>query len=232
MSATWREIERPVGPQPLPAWLKGVHIDWNDKYSNSPDVTLKATESVSGWPDQRWSTQGGYYRAHHVDGRMRQHYHDGALRPTMIRMFKAEDGSLHQYRDLRQPGEWIEVEMVATSEQRGYGGAHYHLTMLDGSKVVLRGPWSVGAPAGFVGVAYVNIAETRYLRSPWQRSMAIGGLFISHGLYIRALSRFQPHLRLARITRDDRVFIEPMKPEWDEPKVITTWKPRPVRSAA
>jgi len=219
MTATWREIERPVGPQPLPDWLKDVNVWWGDGYANSPSVSLKVVEDIHLWPGKVWTAEGRDYRARHFDGRMSQLTHSGALRPTMLRMFRAEDGSLHEYRTPHtRPGEWVEVEGLATTQQEGFGGAHYHLTMADGSQIVLRGPWATTPPKGYVEVSYVDVSRYTHSDRPWHNTGGVGGLFITADLFIRAMSRFAPHLRLAEITDGSRVRFECLKPHWRAPK--------------
>lgn len=76
----WEEVARPVGPQPLPEWVKGAAADWGYGYANPPSVTLKVAGNVHTWPDQRWVKEGTKtYIARHPDGRALVHYHNGAV---------------------------------------------------------------------------------------------------------------------------------------------------------
>lgn len=228
---SWRGIERPVGPQPVPAWVKGAKINWHEGYCNSPSVCLIVDGDVGKWPDKRFTREDGrYYRARHEDGRLAQYAHDGAVALDTIPMFRSEDGTVR--RDRRrgpqwfdqndwppgctvwpphgdEPGEWVPVERMCTTRQHGFGGGHVHLIMEDGSDLVLRGPWHVGAPAGYAEVSYDMRGERWGKRS---------GLYITLDLYTRIMARFQAHLELVEVTYGGCTTIEPMKPEWSEPK--------------
>jgi len=36
----WEPLDRPVGPVDLPAWVKDIHVNWNDGFSNGPETGL------------------------------------------------------------------------------------------------------------------------------------------------------------------------------------------------
>ena len=219
----------PVGRQPIPEWAKGFRVDFMDGYGNRPDYRIKATTDLRTWPEPRFRKDGSRYMAVTDDGRAEVYYHAGAVRPTPIKMFRASDGTLRQYRKNGatngkfwcEPGEWVEIEMMATTQQEGFGGSHTHLTMEDGSTVVLRGPWHGGAPAGYVEAAYSDMSQrsTRWLeKRPWHQRSGRGGLFITEDVFLRLLARFAPECRCARITEGKSSHLEAVKGEWDEPK--------------
>lgn len=237
----WRFVDRPVGPQPLPDWVKGAAVNWHDDYSNSPSVRLIVDGDVREWEGKRFRKEGHHYRAYHDDGRLEQYAHNGPVSPTEIQRFRADDGTLWTYRregsrwatgadsdawmthsEFRdgkwvqvpygwEPGEWVKVMLPATTAQGGFGGAQIPLLMEDGSELILRGPWHVGAPAGYAEVSYQMRGE---------RWGGRAGLYITLDLFTRIMARFQPHLELAEVTYGGGTTIEPMKPEWDVPKRI------------
>ncbi len=236
----WSEVIRPVGPQPLPNWVKGVHVDWLDQYSNIPRVRLKVRGEVRDWDEKVFRKQGALFIADHADGRAEVFGHGGAVGLDTIKMFRGEDGVLRQHpRSGAQwyeprpgvrmfpphgyePGAWEEVLIRCTTKDRGFGGAHIHLMMDDGEPLVLRGPWHVGAPSGYVEVSYVD-TTSRYFRfgkQVWHRQSGRAGLYIKEELFVAILSTFLAHLRLMKVTRYGRSTIEPIKPEWDAPKCI------------
>lgn len=237
---TWHEIERPIGPQPIPAWCKGAHVDWHNGYANSPSIRLKVIGDVREWEGKTFRQESSRYIAEHADGRAEQYAHNGpvALRP--VRLFRRPDGSLH--RNIRsgpewyeprdgvtcwpphgyEPGEWIDAERLATTQQGGFGGSTIWVTMIDGREIALRGPWHVGAPAGFAEVAYVDATDAYYRRSshkrPWHDRGGRAGLYLREDVFVRILSRFLPHLPIASVTYGGCTTLEPFKAEWGEPK--------------
>lgn len=241
---TWREIERPVGPHPIPDWCKGAHVNWHDGYSNSPDVLLKVHGNVQHWSDKRYVCEERcYYRARHADGRMEQYAHAGALSPAKVSMFQGLDGTLRWHRRYGpewgdepgfgtildgvrsgyEPGEWVEVERMCTTKQEGFGGECYPLTMEDGSEIVLRGPWHVGAPAGYAEVAFIDVIRWKPWKArPWHATGGMGGLYLRHDTFVAIMARFCPELPLAEVTNGGATTIEPMKPEWGEPKRLVS----------
>jgi hypothetical protein len=257
---SWQEIDRPAGPQPVPDWCKGVHVNWMEGYTNSPHVTLKVTENVRDWPNKRFRKEGSYYRAYHPDGRVEQYAHSGAARLMTIKMFRSADGSIRENRRCgpewgaeeglgfiypdgqrhgMEPGEFVDVERLATTAQEGFGGAHIHLVMEDGTDLVLRGPWHVGAPEGFAELAFVDVGKRDaysawYERKglPWHRRTATGGLYLRHDTFTAIMCRFAAHLPLASVTYGGVTTLEPFKPEWNEPKRLVYEREWLARKAA
>jgi hypothetical protein len=229
---TWAWVDLPVGRQPIPEWAKGFHVDFMDGYGNRPRYDIKANTDLRTWSDPRFRKEGDRYMAVTDDGRAEVYYHAGAVSLTSIRMFQPLRGELRQYRRNGatpegkfwcEAGAWVEVEMMATTQQQGFGGSHTHLTMEDGSTVVLRGPWHGGAPQGYVETAYVDVTTERFDLSRWGRRRwhqrgGRGGLFITEEVFLRLLARFAPECRCARITEGKSSHLEAVKGEWDEPK--------------
>jgi hypothetical protein len=235
----WSMIERPVGRSNLvPAWCTGAHVNWMDDYSNPPDVRLKVDCEARRWEDKRYRKEGNHYRAYHADGRMEQYSHGSALYMDKVRRWKSHDGSLHSYaptgetgtynsetRQFDNPkGEWVEVERLCTTRQEGFGGSHYDIILEDGTEVVLRGPWHTSGPAGYTEVAYVYPGASwrgQYRRpQPWYKMTGMAGLLIRDEVFVAIMSRFLPHLELARVKEHGMEDIQPLKPEWDAPKCV------------
>lgn len=246
---SWLNVDRPVGPQPIPAWCKGAHVDWADGYMNSPRVALKVMGNVRDWPDKSFVREGGkFYRARHSDGRMEQYAHAGKVSLVEISRFQSADGRLRQYRRSGpewaesgnkalgrmlvgsdfvdygyEPGEWVKVMLPATTAQEGFGGSQIPVIMNDGSEIVLRGPWHTSAPSGYAEVSYVDmIRYTPAYRGnrPWYKTGGMGGLYLRDEVFVAILARFQPHLPLVSVTHAGMTRIEPIKPEWDAPKKV------------
>ena len=242
---SWHEINRPVGPRDIPDWCKGVHVDWVEGYGNSPRVTLKVWGDAREWPDKRFVKTGPRYIAECPDGRMEQYAHQGRVALADVKMFRSANGTLRQYRRQGsewsehqfgcEPGEWVEVEKWATTQQEGFGGRHVHITMVDGCEVVLRGPWHIGAPKGFAEVAYVDVSKpspwVRRKGLPWFHQTAIAGLYLRLHLFIRIMARFAAHLPLASVTYGGCTTIETFKPEWGKPKKFFLEDQRQARAA-
>lgn len=263
---SWEEISLPRGPQPVPEWAKDLHVDFMDGFGNSPHFTIKGSCNLRRWPDKRFTRDGDRFMAISPDGRAEIYYQGGKLTQTTIRMFKGCDGELRQYprtgaewgnptdglawiypngeRHGTEPGEWVEVERLCTQQENGFGGSHIHITMEDGTPVVLRGPWHGGSPNGFVEVAYADASDPNFARQSawWRKTLrkngythrhhwgtCTGGLFVREAEFILIFARFLPHLRLMRLIRNERSFIEPLKPDWDAPKCVIQQRERDAR---
>lgn len=127
-------------------------------------------------------------------------------------------------------------EMRFSSEQGGFGGDHYEMTMVDGTQLILRGPWHGGAPAGYVEVHTCNWDEQsnealvkrypgackRYVRSdldrPWHKRSCTYGLYITEQLFLQLLSQFAPHVGVARVTKPYGERLELFRPAWGASK--------------
>lgn len=239
----WIEIARPVGPMPIPAWCKDVHINWMDGYGNSPEIRLKTDGTDGDWPGKCFTYHKGVYTAKHEDGRLEQHGHDGRVTMGKVKMFRRADGELaqtrrvgHQWghidkrpgviwtdaqgRDLGyEPGDWVDVDHLVTTQQQGYAGRGFRILRDDGQYVMLRGPWHIGAPKGYEGVITVDCSEPAFREQKWWRRLGCFGLSLRNDTLINIMSRYQAHIRLASVTRYyGGPYIEPLKPEWDAPK--------------
>ncbi len=102
---SWRWFDLPVGPQPLPDWLRGLHVEWWDDFGHWPGIKLKTACNARDWEGKEYVKEGEFYRAFHDDGRMEQYAHEGKL--AFDKEFNA----------------WT------TTQQEGFGGAHYRLKM-------------------------------------------------------------------------------------------------------
>ena len=240
---SWEPVALPAGPRPVPCWAAGLHVDFVDAYSNAPQFVIKSRIDARSWDGKRFTRKGRLFLAVSPDGRAEAYYHDSALRPTMIRRFRDEAGTLHQYRpskprsaptDLSIPveGEWVEVERLATTQQEGFGGAHIDIVMDDGTPVTLRGPWHGGAPDGFVEAAYADVSDPYFTSRgprPWHDRVCRAGLFIAEATFIDIFAKYAPHLRLARVTSGLGTRVQPLKPEWSEPKAWVMARDRLAR---
>lgn len=242
----WSFIDLPVGPQPIPAWALGLHIEWLDGYGNAPGFRLKTDRNLRDWDGKRFRKDGSRYMAASADGRADVYHHDGPVsvrtlsrwaRPTM--KWDAEASK----RVVDVLGGPVEYEALATTQQDGFGGDHVSCLMAwpseyRGQTIVLRGPWSYGAPAGYVDLPFVNMNAKwrapwvgKRPRPAWHRSGGIGNHYVREDVFLRIFAYFCPHLRLARCTYSGATTIEPLKPEWDEPKHWVHMRQRKSRAA-
>lgn len=238
----WEEIDRPAGAQPVPEWCRDLRVDWHDDYSNDPDFRLKTVGDVFDWPNKRYHREGARYISESDDGRIEQFSHAGPIGMNRVKMFRREDGTHHLHRRNGtqwpngvcvgtdgsgaragyEPGEWVEIDHLSTSQQDGFAGRHYMITLDDGRDLILRGPWHVGAPAGYQAAITVDCTkpDAYILRRglKWHRRTGCFGLFLRQDVVVNILCRFAPHLRLARVDNGYGWNVQPMKPEWDKPK--------------
>lgn len=262
----WQQVERPVGRQQLPGWLRGAHVDWRYGYGSPPDVKLKVHGNVYRWDDQRWAKEGKKtYITRHEDGRARVLYHDGAVTPTWCwRVFVGDRPLTFQWQVCAPlPGETSEQvarraggenlasvrslghefsspyggapmrsadahlvvkQFLCTTKQQGFGGDAFELPMVDGSDVMLLGPWHGGTPPGFVEVTTHDASRPlvgRYdKRRPWHERSAVGGLYVTEDLFMRILATHAAHVQLARTHHSYGWRLEPYDANWGEPKAM------------
>ena len=242
-SPTWSLVELPVGPQPLPDWAKGLHVDFGDHHDGDPRFTLKTDRDLRAWPGKRYRRDGDLWMSETDDGLADPFYQGGELRIERLRRYKTKDGALHQYaptepRRIRLvPGEWIEIDRLCTRQEQGFGGAHIDLVMVDGTEVTLRGPWHGPCPSGFVEVAALDTSSPYYRHAynrnkPWHSRCVSGVATVRADVFTPIFARYAPHLRLASVNmgRGDR--LQPLKPEWNEPKAWVRARERMARKQA
>ncbi|WP_431276218.1 hypothetical protein ACQ858_08185 [Variovorax ureilyticus] len=110
-----------------------------------------------------------------------------------------------------------------TTQQSGFGGDGYALDMADGSRMLLRGPWHGGAPAGYVEVGLLDVTSPYYRPypgqkpRPWYRRGGTVG-YITEDLFLRIVSTYCAHVPVARVQHRYGTRIEPYRAEWEMPK--------------
>jgi hypothetical protein len=236
-NGAWVDIPLPTGRQQLPDWVRGAHVDWHDGVANAPTIKLNVRGKVNDWDGKVWMREkGGMYMARHPDGRLQQHHHSGAVSMTAMRRFRTTDGKLHDYVPQKpgisnvftstedyessfEPGEWVEVEVLATTKQDGYGGANIWLDMDDGTQLVLRGPWHVGAPPGYVEVTCCDSSqryewERKKEHKPWYRRFIGGSMYLRHDVFLAIVATYLPHVRIAGVEKSYGYRLEAYRAEW------------------
>lgn len=262
--APWRveTIDLPSGPRKLPSWCRGGHINWRWPFSNSPDYMVRcATDplafSTSGAPVWRmfdWqdgSKKGRGWIAER-EGVAACHYHDGQISLTEFEEHVRwiEKPSLEN--GLKGEAETRKYQMLATSQQDGYAGRHFDITLSaqvipiysretgtvmtavkHGTKLRLRGPWHGGAPDGYTETSYwIDEHAARYgswiNRRKWYDRGGYFGLYIKPEILLDILATYEPHVPWAMVTESwrgrDEVLLRPLVPETGLPK---EWKVHP-----
>jgi hypothetical protein len=197
-TATWEPIERAEGPQQIPAWCGGAHVELQMEYANSPHVLMKQVANVAYGP---WQRDGKEWTRTSLDGSLRDRYwHAGAL--TQL-----PDGS------------W------ETTRQEGFGGRTFKLGNVEGLGVVhLRGPWFGGDMEGYQEAHMVDMTRDNwdpyYADKPWYRRGACFGWYVRQTDLVNILSQYAPEMPLARVKlfRDWCSKVEPYLEEWGMPK--------------
>ena len=233
----WTDLPLPIGRQQLPDWIRGAHVDWHDGVANSPNIRINVRGDVQHWEGQAYASEpGGMYISRHHDGRAQVHYHKGAVSMTKLKRFRTTDGKLHIYQPEKpglsniihagedymarlEPGEWVEIDVMATEQQQGYGGAHIGIKMVDGTDMVLRGPWHGGAPLGYVEVICCDGTkrlgwERKKENKPWWKRGIGGQMYITEDLFLRIVATYLPHIKIAAVQKSYGDRLEPYRAEW------------------
>lgn len=227
----WHYVELPEGPQPVPAWCKGIHVDWHETYGSAPSFKLKVVGDARSWPDKRFELRGSnMWIAEHADGRAEVYYQTAVgMKRDKVKRFQVTNGALMPYRpDNLTPGKWVDIETMCTVQQQGFGGAHIDLKMIDGSEVTLRGPWAGGPPPGYTEVSYIDTTSRYYGWNgrKWYAQGGGGQLFIKNYVFKLIFARFAPHLRLAEVNEGLGFHLQPIDPNHGEPKAWRMQRPK------
>jgi hypothetical protein len=168
--------------------------------ANAPQVIFKSRRDVYEWPGKVWEYDPATGRFWSVNGNglMDQYWHKGGITQ-------------------RADGKW------ETPQQDGFAGRHYAITLRDGREVVLRGPWHGGTQPGWNELSVIDTSSRYYQpcpRRPWHKQMATFGLYITDDLLMKAIARFQPHVRIALVHKGHGDRIEPFESAWGAPKGV------------
>ncbi len=211
---TYEWVEAPVGPQPIPAWAKGLTIHWMDGYANEPHFTVKTVDSIRDWPGKVFHRDGDRYLAESGDGRADCYYHRGE--PALAELTQwtfcvpvspPDASGLSDYsktgRWYGQTGKGWRSTYVgwATPQDRGFGGSDFPIKLDDGRWLILRGPWCGASPPGYTHVGTSS-----------------GAAYVSDDVLLLLIARHYAHCRVARVTQYGRTSIQPVREDWDEPK--------------
>jgi hypothetical protein len=177
------------------------------------------------------------------DGVAAVHYHGGAIsvqtfdkhvrwieKPSLTNNWKGEE-------------ERSEYQMLATTQNEGYAGRHFDITMAEcvlpvfadgvvaptpikaGTPLRLRGPWHGGAPDGYLEISYDIDEEVtkqmgwlRKRRTRWHSSGGYFGLYIKPDVFLNIAATFQPHIQWAWVTDCGDRRLEPLVPQTRLPK--------------
>lgn len=237
---TYEWVDVPVGPQPLPAWARGLKIHWMDGYANAPHYTVKTDRALQHWPDQVFTKEGERYLALSGDGRARCYYAHGEpfitdLEQKMV-CYPVSPPDAPDVVRYDKTGRWFCSEMKpsgriwwstyrgwATQKDRGFGGWSFHIKLDDGRWLMLRGPWHGPTPAG-----YVDVGGTGGSKHP----RASGAGTISEDVLILLIAKHYPECRVARVTQHGRTEVQAVRPDWDEPKLWMDERARLARKVA
>jgi hypothetical protein len=234
---TWTPVELPTGPEPIPDWALDLHVEDMDYESRPnlatpPRVRIKAARDLRTWQGRRFQVHGDLYLAESPDGIAEAFYQGGGLSPTKLRRYRTRDGALHTHPPLLpratvtepmrdQPGEWVEVERMATRQEQGFAGWNVDITLEDGTEATLRGPWHGGPPPGYVEAAYVDatkLGDYAWMRGqPWHQ---LGGVvvFVRLDVFAAIFARFAPHMRLAAVSYGTATMVEAYDERWGAPR--------------
>jgi hypothetical protein len=212
---SWDVVEMPQWPFKLPDWVLDARIDWMEGYSNNPQLHIMVTEGAWDF-EKRYNYDPKtklYIALDDAGERISVHSHgplsEELIETKFLSWGKYPDGRPnYNERIVEKELRWV------TRQEQGSGGRHFPITMADGRKAILRGPWHIGTPKGYEEPTmhevrplpkFRNTARQKFLKEKGiKRKWDNGGSFgtgISNDLYARIVSRFLPHLRLAIVRK-------------------------------
>lgn len=226
---TFEIIERDAGPRDLPAWARDAHINWYDGYGNRPQLKVRCRAdplAFSSFGNPAYDLREGGMWIAEQDGVASVHYHGGALRQTEFERHVRWLENPAQTNNWKGEAEIEKYTMLATTQQDGYAGRHFDITLKDGSNVRLRGPWHGGSPDGFMEINYDiddsiarNAGRVNRWWRPWHARGGYFGLYIRPQVVLDIFSTFLAHIEWCWVIEPDgRRSLEPIRPETSMPK--------------
>lgn len=191
---SWEEVQRPVGPQPIPAWCKGLHIDWGDRHDGAPEVKLKCYEDVGNWPGKVWRDEGGgAYTTRSEDGRVERHYHKGTISEHFAWTV------LHGGKPGPNGWQLSDPKAGESREAAAHRAAATHLAFLQGLKNLqgvaleprVKSVLATTQQDGYAGRAFPVALESGrelFLCGPWHGGSPAG----TKSVIVTNLSRYKP----------------------------------------
>ena len=245
----WRPISIPTGPQELPAWAKGAHVDFRDGWGNFPEIQLRLgydpLEVNGAWASKPEDIKPVWHRPKPgvyvavCEGLASVHYHNGQV-GHHIRQQGYErrgDGSVDFNRPIMAPS-----KVLCTTKQEGYAGRSFFIRMAEdevfwpGQLIELRGPWHGEAPAGFIEVyCHVNSDKDEHEREyrkqhlkhlgpdrcKWWKLQMSFGWYVEQETFFKILAHYQPQIRWAEVDHGNWIRLEPIDPRTGCPKGFT-----------
>lgn len=193
---------------PVADWIEDLHLDWHIGYSNGPSTKIWSTRRPfdellhPGAPV--WEYDSGFYVARLEDGRQ---FAYAAPEPRIETLTLGDES----------------FETWVTPQQEGFGGRHIPITLRDGRRVILRGPWHAN-PSGCEAVTVVEPRQRETATKPldWHTRGGCFGLFLPTLHLVAAIHRFEPDLKFACVTLDGIESVDPYRGEWEKPKAMMT----------
>lgn len=188
--SAWAEVERPVGPQPLPSWVRGANVRWDNGAANAPSVILKTTGDVRQWDDKRWAKEDAKtYIARHPDGRAAVLYHDGPVsKAAAWRVFVGDKPFTHTWTvpDRRNGESWETAAQRAGDEHlakcRRIDELYSEEKPAKEYRIVVKLLEITTLQGGFGGDGYLLAMQDgteRMLRGPWHGGAPQGYVEVS-----------------------------------------------------
>lgn len=184
----------------VPRWIEDLYVDFYPGYGNSPSVKIWSTKrpfyDLLNPSTPIWDYENGFYIARLPDGRALA-YAAGPL-------------------SIQKVGE---CETWATPQEQGFAGRHFNITMRDGRRAILRGPWHA-TPPSYEGITLVE--PMGIVKTPkdvvWHSRGGTFGLFLPQLHLVAAIHKFHHDLLFADVTLDDIRSLDPYRKEWGKPK--------------
>lgn len=227
----WHPVSLTDDQYCIPDWLLDVHIDWLPKYNNAPRVTIRVSEEISYWPNQKFIFDNGKVISKSDDGRMIYYlHHSKTLTRKMHKLFVTTDEVPAIYPPKNKPYSLKEITLLSTEKGEGLGGAKIVVQLMCGEYAVIEGPWVGQSPPGYESISYINDKNDYFREGPknlWYQNTGVLTQLKSNIVASAIKRKYGDDMKFAVVTivnihsstkLSSTISFEPFPNKWGMPK--------------